>query len=76
MLFRHFTGDCIPQPAPTHWPSTVAALAQALYDGDANHLILADALEEGGQLALADHFRADEWHPKGCWALDLILGKT
>ena len=35
----------------------------------------ADALEEAGQLKLAEHFRPEGWHPKGCWLVDLILGR-
>jgi len=36
---------------------------------------LVDALEEAGHQELAQHFRKEEWHPKGCWAIDAILGK-
>ena len=50
--------------------------AQALYDGTGDRLILADALEESGHPELAQHFRAEEWHPKGCWVVDLVLGKS
>ncbi len=36
-----------------------------------------DALLEAGHPELAEHFRdAKEWHPKGCWVVDLLLGKT
>lgn len=101
--------------------AAVTALAQAVYDGDAEAAgPLHDALEECGAVELAEHFRqpttrlrcdcggdwaplkkdflpmlsvcekchadgpfmvdvekakAASWHPKGCWALDLILGK-
>jgi hypothetical protein len=58
------------------WPSAVSDLAQALYDGQGNRLILADALEEAGHDDLARHFRQEEWHPRGCWSLDAILGKS
>jgi hypothetical protein len=58
------------------WPSVVVELAQSLYDGTGDRLILADALEEAGHQELAEHFRAEEWHPKGCWVVDLVLGKT
>jgi hypothetical protein len=57
------------------FPLSLRQLAQSTYHGDGNHLILADALEESGHLELADHFRGEAWHPKGCWALDLILSK-
>lgn len=65
-----------PYPAPASWPSVVVELAQALYDGTGDRLVLADALEEAGHQELAEHFRAGEWHPKGCWAMDLVLGKS
>ncbi|OAI48351.1 hypothetical protein AYO44_07190 [Planctomycetaceae bacterium SCGC AG-212-F19] len=64
-----------PYPAPSSWPGVVIDLAQALYDGHGDRLILADALEEAGHTELAEHFRAEEWHPKGCWVVDLVLGK-
>jgi len=48
-LLRHIIGNPYqPYQAPDHWPSTVTDLAQALYDGDGNRLVLADALEEHG----------------------------
>jgi len=47
-----------------------------LYNGHGDRLILADSLQEAGHLELADHFRADEWHPKGCWVVDAVLAKA
>jgi hypothetical protein len=32
--------------------------------------------EVRGHAELAEHFRQERWHPKGCWAVDLILAKT
>jgi hypothetical protein len=64
-----------PYASPPCWPSPVLDLAQALYDGHDNRLILADALEESGHEELARHFRQEEWHPKGCWVMDAILGQ-
>jgi hypothetical protein len=46
----------------------------AVYDGEDLAFVLRDALEESGFEDLADHF-CEPGHPKGCWALDLILGK-
>ncbi|OAI47667.1 hypothetical protein AYO44_09215 [Planctomycetaceae bacterium SCGC AG-212-F19] len=66
--FRHYL-------VPASWPVAAVELAQALYDGTGGRLILADALEEAGHQELAEHFRAEELHPKGCWAMDLVLGK-
>ena len=38
--------------------------------------VLADSLEDGGAPGeLLAHLRADRPHVRGCWALDLILGK-
>jgi hypothetical protein len=25
---------------------------------------------------LTEHFQQETWHPKGCWAMDLILEKN
>jgi len=75
-LLRHIVGNPFrPYPAPDFWPSTVVELAQAVYDGTGDHRILSDALEEAGHRELAEHFRREDWHPKGCWALDRILAK-
>lgn len=75
-LVRHFFGNPFrPFPAPDHWPTTVVLLADALYNGQVRCFTLADALEESGHAELADHFRQEQDHPKGCWTLDLILGK-
>jgi hypothetical protein len=38
--------------------------------------VLADALEDAGcALSLVAHLRSQGLHPRGCWVLDLILGK-
>jgi hypothetical protein len=56
-----------------------AALAEAVYDEHAfDRLpILADALEDGGCdiASVLDHLRGPGPHFRGCWALDLVLGK-
>jgi hypothetical protein len=60
-------------------PPTVTALAQTVYDRRAfEHLpILADALEEAGctDAAVLDHCRGPGPHVRGCWVVDLLLGK-
>ena len=40
--------------------------------------ILADALQDAGceDAAILTHLRGDAPHVRGCWALDLILGKS
>jgi hypothetical protein len=55
-------------------------LAQAIYNdhrfGDLP--ILADALEEAGCSAtdILDHLRGPGPHVRGCWVVDLLLGKS
>jgi hypothetical protein len=70
-----------PVTADPRWlTSTAVALAQAIYaDRAFDRLpILADALEEAGcdsQDVLA-HLRGDGPHVRGCWVVDLVLGKV
>ena len=75
-LVRHIVGNPFRSPKmPQTWPSDVTHLAAALYEGDDCAFALADALEEAGLSEWAAHFRQPD-HPKGCWALDAILGKS
>jgi len=75
-LFRHIIGNPFrPYPAPPSWPSPVVKLAEALYAGENCSFALHDALLEAGHPELAEHFREKE-HPKGCWAVDMILEKS
>jgi len=60
---------------PDSWPVTVVQLAEAIYNGEECGFALHDALLDSGQADLAQHFREQKQHPKGCWALDLLLGK-
>jgi hypothetical protein len=64
----------------------VVALAQAAYEKRelpagtldvARLAVLADALEEvgGTDMDLLDHLRGPGPHVRGCWALDLLLGR-
>jgi hypothetical protein len=57
-----------------------ATMAQVIYEQRRfDELpILADALEEADcpSAALVAHFRSAGPHIRGCWALDLLLGKT
>jgi hypothetical protein len=59
--------------------SNVTALAQAIYDDRAfDRLpILADALEDGGcdNADILNHCRQPGEHVRGCWVVDLVLGK-
>jgi hypothetical protein len=65
--------------APASRTAAAVALAQGTYDERAfDRLpILADALEDAGcaDRAILDHLRGPGPHVRGCWALDLILGK-
>ena len=58
---------------------TVVKLAQAIYDDRAfDRLpILADALEDAGcdNADILAHCRGPGPHVRGCWVVDLILGK-
>jgi hypothetical protein len=65
---------------------TAVALAQAAYDNrtlpagtldSARLAVLADALEEAGCSApdLLNHLRGPGPHVRGCWVVDLLLGK-
>jgi hypothetical protein len=56
-------------------PLTVVQLAESLYAGEDCAFALHDALLEAGHTELAEHFREPK-HPKGCWALDLILERS
>jgi hypothetical protein len=75
-LFRPVALD----PAWLAWNGgTVRRLAQAVYDDRAYDglPVLADALEEAGcdQADLLAHLRGPGPHVRGCWAVDLVLGK-
>lgn len=63
-----------------HWREPeVLRLATYIYrvQAFADLPILADAAEEAGctEAAILDHLRSPGPHVRGCWALDLILGK-
>ena len=64
---------------PSWLTSTVVALAQTIYAERAfDRLpILADALEDAGcdNADILTHCRGDGPHVRGCWVVDLILGK-
>ncbi len=67
-------------PAWLHWNSgTVLRLATAIYHDCAFERlpVLADALEEAGctDAAILDHCRGPGPHVRGCWVVDLLLGK-
>lgn len=74
-LLREIAGNPF-QPCPPRraWSATILMLAESLYEGEQCNHALRLALEKACEPELAKHFRAG-WHPKGCWAVDLVLGK-
>jgi hypothetical protein len=71
--FRPVTVD------PAWRTSNVSAIAQRIYDERrfADLPILADALEDAGCTigAMLTHCREPGEHVRGCWVVDLVLGK-
>ena len=70
-----------PMPVDPRWlTSPVLILAQQMYDARdfAPLPILADALEEAGcdDADVLAHCRGSGPHVRGCWVVDLILGKS
>ena len=71
-----------PTPAadPSWLTSTVIALAEGIYaDRAFDRLpILADALQDAGceNADILDHCRGPGPHVRGCWVVDLVLGKS
>ena len=65
---------------PAWLTSTVITLARGIYDERAfDRLpILADALEDAGcdNADILAHCRGDGPHVRGCWLVDLVLGKS
>jgi hypothetical protein len=65
---------------PAWLTSTVVALARSVYDERAfdGLPILADALQDAGcdSADVLDHCRGPGPHVRGCWVVDLLLGKT
>jgi hypothetical protein len=88
-LLRHVTG--YPGRAialgPGWLTSEVVGLARGAYEEQemplgtldrARLAVLSDALEEAGctSATILEHLRGPGSHPRGCWALDLLLGKA
>jgi hypothetical protein len=75
-----FCQSAVLDPAWLVWGNgTVSQLAQAIYDDRAfdRMPILADALEEAGcaDADILGHCRGPDPHVRGCWVIDLLLGK-
>lgn len=81
-LARDLIGNPFQSIAPNKkWlKPKVVALAQEIYDSRAFDRLptLAEALEEAGcqETDILAHCRAPGPHVLGCWAVDLLLGKT
>jgi hypothetical protein len=84
-LLRDLLGNPFRQaPADPAWlawrEGTIACLAQAIYDSQtcARLPVLADALEEAGctDVDVLGHCRVPGPHARGCWVVDLLLGKS
>lgn len=80
-LMRDIFGNPFRSVAPD-LPSltpTVVQLAQIIYDDRAFERMpeLADALSQAGctNATILDHFRGPGPHVRGCWVVDLLLGK-
>jgi len=65
---------------PSWLTSTVLTLAEGIYAERAFDRVpvLADALQDAGceNPDVLDHCRSETVHTRGCWALDLLLGKS
>jgi hypothetical protein len=68
-----------PGPSPRDCPDAVAIARRAYDEGDFLALpVVADALEDAGctDAEVLGHLRGPGPHVRGCWALDLLLGKS
>lgn len=74
-LLREIGGNPFrPFALPASLPTDIVMLVEEVYCGMPRRSHLASALRSADLHELADHFSSGH-HPKGCWALDLILGK-
>lgn len=75
-LLREIVGNPFrPLKPPALWPPKLSLLARAVYAHDEKVESLREPLAAAGMVELAGHF-AQPCHPKGCWAIDFILGKS
>jgi hypothetical protein len=83
ILLEIFGNPFRPVPVDPRWRAwergTIPRLARVLYDERrfADLPVLADALEDAGcaDADILSHCRAGGPHVRGCWAVDLLLGK-
>src|SRR5205814_1604556 len=79
ILGNPFRPARVERPRPGAVVGGVVGVARSIYEGRRfeDLPVLADALEEAGaaDAELVAHCRRPGGHVRGCWALDLILGK-
>ncbi len=81
-IVRDLFSDQFRPVVPDHawFTSDVMALATNIYDNRAfEHMpILADAIQDAGcdSKDVLNHCRANMAHARGCWVIDLVLGKA
>lgn len=74
-LLREIVGNPFRPPLPpAGFSAEVVAIARTMYAGMDRRDLLREALLQAGHTDLADHFKP-AGHPKGCWALDVILSR-
>ncbi|MBY0460951.1 MAG: hypothetical protein K2V38_26830 [Gemmataceae bacterium] len=83
VLLRDVVGNpfrAVPAIDPSWLTSIVADLARAIYESrDFSAMpVLADALQDAGcdNTDILDHCRDDGLHVRGCWVVDLLMGKS
>src|SRR5262249_19324861 len=80
MIWDVFGNPFRPVTLDPFWPTpTLVALARRMYESrDFSPMpILADALQDAGcdNDDILDHCRGDGPHVRGCWVVDMLLGK-
>ena len=80
-LLREIAGNPFRDPSASAWRTPdVLALARAIYEERRfeDLPVLADALEDAGcaDEQVLSHCRAGGEHARGCWPLDLLLGRA
>ena len=74
LAYVYYESEPSAWPEFLYWPKRI--IRQVYYAGQDCAFALHDALLEAGHAELAEHFRQETWHPKGCWVVDMILRKT
>ncbi|MBL8814952.1 MAG: hypothetical protein JNL58_02895 [Planctomyces sp.] len=73
-IVRHIFGNPFRTVVkPINLNDNLRHLAQCVYEGEELSFQLSSALKEAGYVELAQHFEIP-MHPRGCWALELLLG--